>query len=254
MDQREAIILLTDYIKGTLSDDQKVAVEKHIETNPECQETVRLLRDLDKDLAQHSELFASGHPNADDIVAYALDGTDSSGEVAEHISGCLFCFEETQKVRSVYNELVVGKPKKKNVILYLAAAIMVVVLTIVFLPQGEQWSGSAPVIHVRGVMRSVEMPEVVVERDIKQLPMVIQWNPWTDRADDDDYNLMISIIEDKKMLLEMPTTANALWDSTNKISSVVIATSAVGFGIKTVQVTDDSGSILFSGQFLLTPQ
>lgn len=253
MKQREAVIFLTDYVKGSLSDEQRVAVEKHVETNPECRETVLFLKDLDRDLAQHSELFASGHPDADDIVEYAIDGTDS-GNVANHVSDCLICFEEVQKVRLVYTELVNLKPKKKKVVWFLAAALLSVAMLVIFVPQGEHWSGSAPVIHVRGVMRSVEMPEVVVTKSVEQLPMVMQWDPWTDREDETDFNLLVSIIDDTKTVLEMQTTATALWDDNNKVSSVVIAAGVVGHGVRTVKISDDSGAVLFNGQFLLTLQ
>jgi len=266
MEHREACILLTDYVKGSLSEQQRAAVEAHVETHPECRDTVDFLKGMDQDLAAYSDVLLHDHPSADDLVTYAVAEIiplpGSRENIADHVKECVSCFKEIQKIRSIYSELVQNKsPRRGRVIYLIAAAAAVICFGMLYAvteknDPGEPWSGATPIVQIMGVTRSADVPTVLVDEDVPQLPMIILWDPWQSRSDSPNYPVVVTIVslETEQIVWELETNAVDLWNASTEICSMLLPVSRVGFGDRELTITTADGNELFTGRFCLTPR
>lgn len=275
MEHREAILLLVDYVRGDLDEDQRRAVADHIDAHPDCAETVRFLERLDQDLARHGRRLVGEHPAADALVAYAV-GDEGELEpverqaVAAHVQDCAACFADLQTVRRVHAELVA--PAERPTVAVggrrmgwplLGAALAAGLVLGMGLPRvlddgsgSGSWQGPVPLCRINGTMRGGDAVTTAVPAGAQVLPVMVAWDPWTLPEASTETPLVIRIgdAETRRELWRLDTTVGAAWDGPNGAITFLAPVGEIGFGERILTIGPAGGQAAVTARLSLTPR
>lgn len=85
--------LLPWFLNGTLSEPEKRAFEQYLATSKRCQEEMKVVRKLQRQMQEHGDAFFEDHPSAEELVAYAAGEIKGqrAEEIAHHLTLCRTC-------------------------------------------------------------------------------------------------------------------------------------------------------------------
>ena len=88
--------LLLAYVEGTVSDDHRSLVEKHMSSCPDCRSEVRELERTIDALKKNKDLFC---PELWELLDFLQRKEDPEGKIADHLTKCPLCRQELEDLK-----------------------------------------------------------------------------------------------------------------------------------------------------------
>lgn len=265
MDHREACLLLADYVKGELRDDELRAVAEHIAGHAECARTVDFLKKLQSDIRLHAVEDELSHPSADELVAYAagaLEDLDDDTQrlVMLHLATCGECHEHAAVATRVHGETsmaevgVIRSGPSARLRLMTGLALAAGVAIGLLIPQTSDIpdpGGPAPILKVFGDERGGAVEPFIVAGSAVVVPVAVFWDPWAGHVDRMDYEIVAYVLDGAgEIRWSMSMSAMASWNRDEGFVSFLVPADQLAGGWSRLVIRDESGADLFSGSFL----
>ena len=104
MDHEETFLLLSELLTGDLPPNTVPEVLRHVEGCEECRETLRLLREVRRQVALHGTGLLEAHAETSHLHKYAMSPDElpvrELAGIGGHLLSCPACTEEFQRIRS----------------------------------------------------------------------------------------------------------------------------------------------------------